>query len=263
MVDVWLPVLVALMYGTGDYLLKLSSDNVSRASFLLSMGIGVIFFLPFVLQAKGLLIYMLALLWIVGEAFFYEAAIRERVSIIAPLTMTLQALTASIISLGMGWEGLTLFKIIGGILSIAALFATTWKGKMASMGAIVYIILTGITWGIEYPFLKGTLEAGNSPPTIIGVVSLSYILYGILSSLWERSKIKVEKNAVLAGFLIIGALIPLTESIKRVGIMITSFVASLSPVATIVLGVWGGERLSLREWIGIALAMLSIVAFSL
>ncbi len=106
------------------------------------------------------------------------------------------------------------------------------------------------------------MEDGNNYLTIIGIIALTYLLYGTLITLLEKKPLRLEPYAALGGFLIIGALLPLAISIEKTGIFITSFLASLSPVITIALGLWNGERLKLRELIGILLAIGSIVVFS-
>ncbi len=75
--DILWAIAVALMYGLGDFFLKLSTNNTARGTFIFSMGVGAIIFLPFIFQAKGIFIYVLALLWILGETFYYGALARE------------------------------------------------------------------------------------------------------------------------------------------------------------------------------------------
>jgi drug/metabolite transporter (DMT)-like permease len=204
----------------------------------------------------------------IGVVAFYRALAIGTMSVVAPI-VAVQAVVPVVVGLLLG-ERPSTFAYLGMAFALSGVALVSWRrrdsGDRASTAAILLGIITAVTWGGMLVGLK--LGAHGSAYWAVfdaRVASVCVILLYIAAS--RRHLILRGQNLptlALVGLLLTVANILYTVATTFGYLSIVSILGSLSPV--VVTGyaqVLLGERLTTRQWVGVATVFTGIVLLSM
>ncbi len=205
-----------------------------------------------------------------GLAAFYASMGSGLISLVAPLAAVVGAAVPVVVGISRGerpdpvtWLGIGLAVVAIGIVSVAP-----GEGAAADAMAIRVVglsLFAGVMFGLFYVALAEVGEdAGMWPVTLQRVGSVA-----VLGLLVVRFRVAAGSvaNAVRPGVVVaaleVGAFMFLLLALQRGDLAVTSVLASLYPVTTVILarGLLH-ERLSRPQLAGVALALAAVVLVS-
>ena len=263
-------IIASVSWGVASYLLKSSSAKIRFEEFLINTNINGLLFLPLLVPLlfsyKALLLaVVLSLIYLSAAKSYYLALRNERISIIAPLSTSLSIIFASLLSVMLLKELLTIKKIAAAVLVIISVFLLSQKekeneGEKEKRG-LLFTIATGLLWGFADYFAKFT-SSFFSAYQLIGVVGGIFIAYALINKKIERNRdpIRWEKNALIGGILMNLGLIFFILSMKIIGVIASAIILSLDIVIAVLLGIIAGkERITAKESIALFLSFLALI----
>ncbi|MDH4122665.1 MAG: DMT family transporter [Thermoplasmata archaeon] len=290
MFETWflLAIFAALMYGTGQTVLKSVLGNISVArmiviNFIVSMPI-YIFFLTSSTLILDIGQYGLIAIFIgiaaafLGRAGYYtymEALESGPVTIVGSITAAYPAIIA-ILAITILGETITMTQGIGIAIVIAGIVALSYsrRGSEADKSftdrSKFFCVVTLALWGVWGLFVKIALDA---MPTILYLGLYTFALPTVLFGYLGMKRIKIRDNLPMWSVPVIIAII--SVMIAQIGICADSTAVSLGP-ASIVFPLVAAypiitiveaqfflkERLKIREMLIVLLVVLGIILVS-
>jgi len=278
----WLPFSVAtiLFYGLGQVFAKETRTNVPSANLLLILGanvfvIGVVYFVVFrepnsFPTKTWLLAGAAAALSGGGYVAFYESIKHGKVSIVGTVIGAYAPWTV-ILALIFLKESMSPAEGIGVALVVGAMLVFTYGrengGKKTELLGLAFAILAFFFFGTSAALAKGVItDLGTT--NFIGVYALVcptlYALYWLTS---QRGRFELPKSnkSILELSVLCFALGGITYylAIQNGNVSIVTPVTNIYPLLTIAVAKYRlKEKLSLRQYMALAMLLVSILLFS-
>ena len=278
---VLLGVLVALSFGTGDFVGGRASARasvlgtlvVSQACSLVGAIVLVVFIDGTFTNDDLVLGACAGAFNVVGLGLLYHSLATYRVSVVAPITAVLAALVPVAWGFVQG-ERPSALVVCGIVLAIVAgaLIARERDEQHGSFAAgAVVAALSGVALGTSLVFFAETTSDSGMWPALSAratAAALVWLLALVLVLVLGKAMPAIPRNrtfglAVAAGVLDVAATALLLLAVRRGLIVVVAPVASLAPGFTVVLA-WLllGERLGSVQRLGLVLAFAGIVLVS-
>ncbi len=279
----WLPFSVAtiLFYGLGQVFAKETRTNISSANLLLILGanvfiMGIVYFIFFLDPGSTypvqtwLLAGAAAALSGAGYIGFYESLKHGKVSIVGTVIGAYAPWTVILALFFLG-ESMSLIEGIGVTLVVAAMLVFTYGGgngeKRTERLGIAFALMAFFFFGTSAALAKGVMtDIGTTD--FIGVYALVcpslWILYWLTT---ERGKFEMPKSNkwILELSTLCFALGSITYylAIQNGNVSIVTPITNLYPLLTIVVAKFRlREKLSLRQYVALAMLIVSVLLFS-
>ena len=196
---------------------------------------------------------------------FYKAAAIGPISVIAPIGAT-GGMVPVLVAVGLG-ERPSLLQVVGIPLAVvgvalAAARRAPQQGEIRVRGGVVMSLLAAVTFGT---FLTLFAEASKDSPPAALLTSRVALLAGTAAVLLiARSSVRVPLRALpavaLPGTLLLVGTAAYGIATGSGLVSVVSVLATLNPVVTVGLAVVVlGERLALRQQVGVATALLGVI----
>ncbi|WP_135228901.1 DMT family transporter [Deinococcus fonticola] len=283
MTGVWLGLGAALSWGFADYLAQPATRRLGtvRAAFYAQL-IGLVLLFPLVLLTQPVIFPAGAenWLWIVvtgllggaGNLAFYRAAKLGNLAVVAPIMGSYGAVTTL---LAWGWgEHLSARVTLGLLLALGSVVLVSIPARQARARALPRQV-QGLLWALVSAVVVGTcffVMGHELTPRIGGtlttwwtrVVGLSLNLLILLFTRQATSLGKVPATSLLApglsGILSMSAVLLTALGLGRGEDAVVTVLGSMSIVITTILALFiVRERLTGVQWVGVTLALLSVL----
>ena len=271
--------LSALCYGAADFLGGFTARRASTLAIVaLSQLAGLVLllitipFLPSAAPGRPDVVWgaVAGVAGGVGVALLYRALAIGVMAVVAPTTAVCAVVIPVLVSVTLG-ERLAVTTFGGIALAIAAIVLVSQSGEVASgrradaderrKKSFALAMLSGVAIGLFFVALARTgREAGLWP--LVAARSASVILFVVLAFFSSQS-LRIPA-AILAIVVVAGALDMLANLLyllaSRAGpLSVVVTLASLYPASTVLLArLVLHERLSARQWIGVACALVAV-----
>jgi len=273
--------LAAVSYGVGDFFGAIASRKMHTVtvSFLghiassLVAGLGVLF-VGGIWSGDGVFAGSTAgALEAVAFLVFYMAMARGKVAIIAPLVSVIYAIVPVVwaVFAGEALRSTGWFGILLGFLAIAFLAGGSENNDSAKpLGIIVILQATfaGVLWGFSTVALDfAPTDSGATPALAAGLTS--FVILSLVMAFTPRSVRGNLKRDELLPSLLAGGLFGLAnclilEALATGQLALVGLLTALYPLSTVLLARFIlKERLSIRQWSGIAMAIAAAMLISI
>jgi uncharacterized membrane protein len=275
-----LALLSAGFYGAADFFGGLTARRASTvAAVLVSQFVGLVLLLGAMPFLPAATISSSDWFWgivagvsgSVGVAFLYRALAVGTMAVVAPITAVCAAIIPVLFAFGLG-ERLRLLTIVGIALAFVAIALVSQPrstkangqppGRRSLPPGVLLALLAGVTVGLFFLALARTKTGAGMWPLLAARIT-SVALFGAIALATGRS-LRLSRpatgTAIAGGALdmLANALFMIAARVGPLSIVVT--LASLYPASTVILArVVLGERLSLRQSIGIGCALVAVV----
>lgn len=265
----------AMVVGSSDFLVGLASRLTKPTLVpMLAHFVSIFLLLPLALIVTAPEVRSLDLAWGVaaglagatGFIFFSTAMARGQMSIVAPLTSVVGALTTFLVGILRG-DRPSVAALVGIGLAVIAIGIISYESEheveaRTSPRTVGLALLAGLGFGLFFVSLSFTENDAGMWPLVPGRLA-SFTFLVIFNLLLHRS-LKVDRPArplaIWAGVLETLASVLLLLALRRGPLAVVGVLASLYPVSTVLLaGVVLRERLMRIQWIGVGLALIAVV----
>jgi DME family drug/metabolite transporter len=269
-----------LGYGVSNALIKIPSKKINsrKIIFYRNLFMTIIFsiiFLLFFKESTFSLIHILltlgvSLIGYLGLIFFYKAINVGKIGVVTPIAGSSVLITAilSIIFYNETFHLIKLFSIIGitlGIVLLSINFKDFKQMKKITPGLGLALITT-LVWGIVFFLFK-------IPVNILGPVFTSLLIeggimiYSAIHSLIKKDFLVKKKNLfilfIIAFFGSIGTLF-FNLGIKFSEVSIVSAITFTSPLVAVIFGrIFYKEKLTMQQYVGVAIILTGIITLSI
>ena len=269
---VFLSLVTALLYGSGDFLGGLTSRRNSQIQVLTTISlVGVVplwVLAPLVADTVTLndlfLGAVAGLAGIAGLGLLYRGLSRGPMSVFAPLTAIVSAVFPVMWGLARGDQQIfrTWLGILFGLLGIFVLTIPEQKDGSRLSSAVVYeAILAGIGFGLFFALLSETATESAPWPIVAGRTSAAAVLIGV-AMIRKSAILPAGSWAALLGCAVCdtGANVAFLFALRYGQLGPVAVLASLYPAATVLLArLVLREHLTARRIAGLALALGAVV----
>ena len=273
---VFLSVITALLYGSGDFLGGVSSRRHSPIQVLTTVSlVGALPLLvvaPFIATSASINDLVLGaaagLVGIAGLGLLYRGLARGPMSIFAPITAIVSAVFPIIWGFFRGDEqGLQIwFGLAVGLIGIFILSSQpAGEDVRISISVIHEALLAGLGFGLFFSLLSETSTESAPWPIVTGRFSAALVL--ICVALTQKAQLRPAGGwipLIGCGICDTGANVAFLFALRYGQLGPVAVLASLYPVVTVVLAriVWG-EQLTNRRLVGLVFAMSTVVLIGL
>ncbi len=199
-----------------------------------------------------------------GVLSFYRALSIGTMSVVSPVAACGAIVTVAV-SLG-GGERPAGIALTGAVVALSgAVLASAQEHARggASREAILLAVVTAVMFGMQLYFLGRASGEGGAVSAILGARAVSALLLALL--VWRVWRgVDFSRPSLTAGIVATGILVATANTLyglaaERGLVSITSVLASLYPVTTVVLAYLAlGERLTRIQLVGVAIALAGV-----
>ena len=273
---VFLSVITAFLYGSGDFLGGVSSRRHPAIQVLITVSLvgalPLLVIAPFIAtraNVNDLVLGAVAgLAGMAGLGLLYRGLARGPMAIFAPITAIVSALFPIIWGLYRGDEqGLQIwFGVAIGIIGIFILSShPTGENVRVSISVIYEALLAGLGFGLFFSLLSETSTESAPWPIVTGRFSAALVL--ICVALTRRVQLRPSSGwipLIGCGICDTGANVAFLFALRYGQLGPVAVLASLYPAVTVVLArIVLGEQLTKRRLVGLAFAMSTVVLIGL
>ena len=280
----WLPFSLAtiMMYGLGQVFAKETRTNASSANLLLILSVNIfVIWVPYFVIFRdpgtsfptSTWLLAIATAGLSGAAYvtFYESLKHGKVSIVGTVAGAYAPWTVILALVFLG-ESMNLFEGIGVSLVVAAMLVFTYSSngngeRRTELLGIAFAVISLFFWGTSAALAKDVMtDIGNT--NFIGVYGLVcptiWVAYWLTT---EKGKFEMPKSnrRILELSMLCFAFGGITYylAIENGNVSIVSPITNLYPVLTIAVAKYRlRERLTLRQYVALAMLVASILLFS-
>lgn len=288
MIAITLASLGALAYGAGDFLGGIASRRIPAMSATAIAGLSglllLIVFVPFFgaeWQAHDLVWGGISgLFGVVGVVLLYACLAIGPMSILSPLTALVSAITPVAWGVAVLGERPSVLAWIGvglALVAVALVGFTKNDGAPLTLKGVLFAIGSGLSIGGFLITMNNVgADTGLAPLIANRVVNLSLVWLAVgfaamflgqrvFGAVTLRSRVRSGILFALAcGFVDVTANMLLLYALRAGELSIVSVLTALYPIGTIILARFVlKERLSPKQWFGLALALVACALFAL
>lgn len=203
---------------------------------------------------------------LVGIVIFYSTLARGAVAIVAPITGATGAALPVAFGLFVG-ETLTTLQVAGVVLAVLAIvLLSAHEGPdRVTTGQVAGAVVAGISFALFFVLLSRTsAESGLWPVAAARAMTLPLAGAVAVFSRAIRPPRGVDLRLVAAGGVLdMAANITIALSLQRGSLAVNAVLSSLYPAVTALLAiVLLEERPQVRQWVGLAAAMLAVAGLA-
>ncbi len=285
MAAVLLALASAITYGTADFCGGLATRRApARAVVTVSQAVGLVTLMAVLLLANRAQPSSADLAWgaigglsgMVGLVLFYQALASGVMSVVAPTTAITSAVVPVVVGVALG-ERLGAAAVLGIAMAIPAIAllgagdaptgaATGAPERARARSALLLAMAAGLGFGFFFVALSRTSDDGGLWPVAAARVSsvVALVLVAAVTRAWRDVQRAVSPLTVTAGVFDTTANVLFLLAAQRGLLAEVAVLASLYPASTILLArIVLHERLGPRQWLGVGLATLAVVAIAL
>ena len=204
----------------------------------------------------------------IGLTSFYRALSLGHTAVVAPTSAVLCAILPVLFSIfTSGLPGLP--RLLGFVLALVGIWlvsqpAVGESGRLSRQGFLL-TILAGVCFGFFFIFLA-QVEHGSVFYPLVAARGIELLLALLVLALGRTRLVGWRENpiALLAGLLDAGGNILYMAARQFTTLDVVAVLASLYPASTVILAGWLlKEKVSLKQWLGVALCLAAIVLITI
>lgn len=277
--SIGLGLLSSLFWGTGDFLGGLVSRKVGAIRsifFIETIGLGLLVGLfvfmpePFFGWQNFMIAFMAGAIGTLGLVVLYHAMTVGLMSVATPVSALLAAALPVLVSAVIdGMPGM--IALVGFVLAFLAVWLISQDGEagfhLNKLADLKYPLVAGFGFGMYFVLIHFSSSEATLWPLIGGRIGGSVAIITIMLLRGVSIRTEVQKPWLMisgnAGFDVLGnAFFIFAGQAGRLDI--ATIMASLYPLATVALaGTVLREKLVLKQWFGIAFAIVAIVLLTI
>lgn len=276
-IGITLAVLANVLWAFGNVLnVKLARELTPlktvlwQTLFLLLILMPVTLIRPFIFDIQAVLLTIaLSFTLYSGSLMFYKALDRGSAQISGAITATVPAFVVILSVLFLNSAIATIGLLLIAIITVG-LVIVSWPTRSSRLDAgVLYAFTAVLLWAIYFTFITKSIERigpywANYISVISGSIMLLVYYYFQPRKGLLRPKKKMLLLVLLSAFFVGGAPLVFNLALEKASPTVVAPIAgSYAPLFIVVSSILYGDKISKRQWLGIVITILAVIAFSI